>query len=111
MPHGTIGQEHYAWVAPQPVSGSATGNEVASTSGRAAGRRSQIPVEHGKPDEFVEDPQRLVVGHMLLSLRGAVALDRCSHSPRSASTEPSGLPSPSAQMRVLALGVMPNSAA
>jgi hypothetical protein len=44
-------------------------DDVAVAVRRAAGRRCQIPVEDGKLDEPVEDPQRLVVGDVLLGLR------------------------------------------
>ena len=35
----------------------------------AGGRRDQVPVENGELHEPVEDPERLVVGDVLLGLR------------------------------------------
>ena len=53
--------------AQSPVAAAA--HDVAVAIGRAAGRRGQVAVEDGKLHEPVEQPQRLVVGDMLLGLR------------------------------------------
>ena len=49
--------------------GAALAETVKIAIGGAAGRRCQIPIEDGKLHEPVEDPQRFVVGDMLLGLR------------------------------------------
>jgi hypothetical protein len=66
---GAVGPERDVQVPARPVARRARADDVAVAVRRAAGRRCQIPVEDGKLDEPVEDPQRLVVGDVLLGLR------------------------------------------
>ncbi len=66
---GAVGPERDVQVPARPVARRARADDVAVAIGGAAGRRCQIPVEDGELDEPVEDPQRLVVGDMLLGLR------------------------------------------
>ena len=66
---GAVGPERDVQIPAGPIARRARADDVAIAIGGAAGRRCQIAVEHGKLHEPVEDPQRLVVGDMLLGLR------------------------------------------
>src|SRR5690606_10045160 len=66
---GTVGPERDVQIPARPRRGGARADDVAVAVGGAAGRRRQIPIEDGELDESVEQPQRLVVGDMLLCLR------------------------------------------
>ena len=64
-----IGPERDVQVPARPVARRARADDVAVAIGGAAGRRCQVPIENREMDEPVEQPQRLVVGDMLLGLR------------------------------------------
>ena len=68
-PHpGAVDPVGDAAVPAGPVAGGARGDDVAVAVGRAARRRGQVAVEHGELHQPVEQPQRLVVGDVLLRL-------------------------------------------
>ena len=63
------GPERDIQVPARPVAGGARGDDVAVAVGGARWGCCQIPVEDRELDETVEDPQRLVMGDVLLCLR------------------------------------------